>query len=387
MPTNTYTITSALDDYFAQMTSNTTSDPYPPIVGPSAADNAYNWTTNEDHVTAGFTVRMCLVRWDTSDLPNNAIILSAKMRVYVISEIAFDGKKLIGEPYVFSRSAADYTHYVGNSAINGFPLVNATRNNTFVEVPLDGLHAINTTGYTSLRLGIESGEPTSGNYFIFSAYEDTGGLTTAPQLIVEYAAVDSRLQAGYDLPVDETTSNASRILNAIPASTDYGLVIRREELNQGNNLLHYYGQSINPGVSSETAVTLTPVRNFAAGTPATTHTVASGKTMRITNVNGAVWRSTGTTSPTANLQFRIRADVSGTTATTSSPIVFSSMLAWGEAVGASTTTNFGTNPFNFDIPEGVELPSGTSFMLTVQDTTAATLSRITNEVSMNAFEY
>lgn len=387
MPTNTYTLAAAVDDVFWQAGSNTTSDPYPPVGTVNGGDNALNWTTNEDHVTQGFTVRMCLVRWDTSNLPDTAIILSAKMRVLVNNEASQDSKKLIGEPYVFLRNGTDYTHYVGNSAINGFTLVNGTRNGTWVDVPIDGLHAINTTGYTSLRLGIESGEPTAANFFIFSAYEDTGGVTTAPQLIVDYAAVDPRLHSGYDLTSDETGGNASRILNAVPASTDYGLVIRREELNQGNNLLHYYGQGINPGVSSETAVTLTPVRNFAAGTPATTHSVTSGKTMRITNVNGAVWRSTGTTSPTANLQFRIRADVSGTTATTSSPIVFSSMLSWGEAVAASTTTNFGTNPFNFDIPEGVELPSGTSFMLTVQDTTAATLSRITNEVSMNAFEY
>lgn len=185
MPTNTYTMASGLDDYMLATGSNGPTDPYPPIGAVAPGDNDWNWTTNEFHVTLGYTVRVCLVRWDTSDLPSREKLVAAKLRVFLQLEAAVDGKKLVGESYAFTRVSADYTHFVGNGAINGFTVQNAVRNGTFVDIPIDDLDTINVDGFTSYRLGMEAGAPSNANYFIFSAYEDAA-VGTEPQLIVDF---------------------------------------------------------------------------------------------------------------------------------------------------------------------------------------------------------
>lgn len=383
MPTAAFTVTAANDDYIAAR-----SDTYPPTlsdtISRAPADSYCFPARSKEGVSPIYRIQCALMKWDTSSLPDTAVVTGATLRFS--NEFAADdgdARNITGDWYVWVNTNADWSQTALTTAFSVDLTTVAAVGSRDITLS-NARDNVSVTGTTGLRLHIDGVQPNFAN----APYIASGNHATLdkPQLIVDYYTVDPRLHAGYDMTSDETGGNAARILNADPASSDYGLVIRREELNQGNNLLHYYGQAINPGVTSETAVTLTPVRDFTAGTPATTHSVATGKTMRITNVNGAVWRSTTTTSPTANLQLRIRANTSGT-ATTSSPIVFSAMLAWGEATTATTVLNMGSIPFNFEIPEGVELPSGTSFMLTIADITGATLSRITNEVSMNAFEY
>src|SRR5215212_4884348 len=83
----------------------------------------------------------------------------------------------------------------------------------------------------------------------------------------------------YSILTDESTGNTARVLNANPASTDYGLTTRPIPVARTQRTL--YAFSFAPTTADSALLTFNSVLGFAAASSGTAFTVTSGKTFRI----------------------------------------------------------------------------------------------------------
>lgn len=107
-------------------------------------------------------VRVALLRFDTSALPDDATVVSAELRLYVTVRNDTDGRKLVAEWYPASAwpvGASDWALDDVSSAHSGTALgaITLGQQNAF---PLQGLAAIDRKGTTALRLHV-SGSATA----------------------------------------------------------------------------------------------------------------------------------------------------------------------------------------------------------------------------------
>lgn len=135
-----------------------------------------------------YTFDVTLLRWDTSSLPDNAIITSAVLRLYMTgrSTVHAGPYTLKGEWYTFDGSAAsnDYTTTVSNNAHVGTDMDFFTTPLSY-DYALQNLTNISLTGYTGIRLFMDGPQPTGDNYLSYDSFETAGG-TPEPQLVVNY---------------------------------------------------------------------------------------------------------------------------------------------------------------------------------------------------------
>lgn len=176
----------------------------------------------------------------------------------------------------------------------------------------------------------------------------------------------------YVINTDETTGNTARVLNAIPAATDYGLLVRRIDPARTPKTFLASGVA---GTTTDALLTLTPVTNFVNGTNATTHAVASGKTLRLMGLTISQY----TTAATANwTRVFVRCNPSGVVANTS-PVVVA-----GQIPGTAAAANTGATA-HLDFPDGIDIPFGSGAQIGISAISLATTSVIT--VSLVGYEY
>jgi hypothetical protein len=189
MPTNTYSVTAGGDDGYIDAEGSTGST-WPP-------DGAKTVVTGGTTVSvrkakfAGFTdLIVCLMRFDTSSLPDGATINSAILRLQIVTVGNITNRNLVVGYYAnanFPIDAADWDGAdnpgsdAGTFALTGFSA------STQIDLTLTNVSSINTTGNTGFRLGIDGGIPSTNNdnYFIEIAAFDHVTLTE-PQLLVTY---------------------------------------------------------------------------------------------------------------------------------------------------------------------------------------------------------
>lgn len=132
--------------------------------------------------------------------------------------------------------------------------------------------------------------------------------------------------------------------------------------------------------ASEAAPALSRSTDLATGTTtgANPYTVTTGKTLRLQGIgiSGVLLGTTVTAS-----RVLIRAVASGT-ASTSSPVQFSTRL--GNASVGTQAANYGLIQQDIEFTDGLELPSGASFIVTAAATTAAMHSL---DISLWGYEY
>lgn len=143
----------------------------------------------------GYQIAITFLAWDTSSLPDNANITSAKLRLYIAQWIADEDRDLVAEYYTWPRplTMANYTPSVGNNAITGAKLRSMPTNGQ-IEIPLTGLDGISKTATTYMRLGISGGAPSAStpvNSLRYNHSADHGGAPepnpiTIPVLTVYY---------------------------------------------------------------------------------------------------------------------------------------------------------------------------------------------------------
>lgn len=117
-------------------------------------------------------------------------------------------------------------------------------------------------------------------------------------------------------------------------------------------------------VAAETAVTLNQWKTGVA-TSVSTYTVTTGKTLSIQAIQfGLRFATPSTTVTFATMTYRLRVASSGTATVTSPLLLSDSKMA---------ASNLATPNSDLTLPDGMELGSGYSLMLTQQGSAAATL--------------
>jgi len=137
---------------------------------------------------ANTSERVGLMRWDTSSLPDDAVITLATFEFNALSVTADDDGRTLDAEWFNAESwpiaCSMHETTIGTTAFS-----------TDLTSVTSGVTGSNPTsvvvdGYTSVRVGISGGEPAGGNAVGWDSFE-TG--STAPQLIVTYTT-----------PLDET---------------------------------------------------------------------------------------------------------------------------------------------------------------------------------------
>jgi hypothetical protein len=152
------------------------SGSYPPVEAPSADSGASTLGIRRSGPSfGGYEVRVGLLRFDTSPLPDGATITSAKLRLYVVSRTSANNRNLVAAWYPAASwpiDAADYTATAASTAHAG-TAIGSLLVNTQNELALQNLSSISTTGSTGLRLHVDGGQPNGENGVWIAAFENS----------------------------------------------------------------------------------------------------------------------------------------------------------------------------------------------------------------------
>lgn len=199
MPTDTFTIANANDDgsgywrddipYTWPPAESWVNDPADTILYVSKGEfgsgggGAYYYATN------------VFFRWDTSSIPNSAVVTAASLRMYLIHyNKASTGWGMVGDYHDFGGEpsvAADGNENISPSIFTRVDLDPGFVENADLDCVLTDLSGINKTGYTGIRIGLDEGgriPPLAGDdtAMQFAAYEFAG--VHQARLIVTYTA-------------------------------------------------------------------------------------------------------------------------------------------------------------------------------------------------------
>lgn len=188
--------------------------PYPPvgeiyggvypafgIVSSFAVDKTYQQSIPPGNAT--YMIEVALMGFDTSALPDSAVVTSATLRINAAgSNYSPYGYKrnFTLEWYEYTSTTADWTATAGTSAHTGVPIASfASGLGGWIDIPLQNANAnVSRTSLTKLRAHVSGGDPkpveadvkqgfdvlmhgsgTYGNYIY-------GGKANAPRLVLTY---------------------------------------------------------------------------------------------------------------------------------------------------------------------------------------------------------
>ena len=205
--TVTFDIATGADDGEVKANNMGTGAPYPPATTPTANTTATTFAVRRSGpVFSGYEVRVGLLRFDTSALPDGATVTGATLRLYVTGTDSDNGRSLVGEWYSAANwpiDSGDYTLNAAATAHAGTPISSLTVNsqNNFT---LQNLASISTTGSTGLRLHVAGGAPNGENNVFFNSFENNNNNRPKPQLTVTYTST-----SGGTAPVNTTPPSVS----------------------------------------------------------------------------------------------------------------------------------------------------------------------------------
>ncbi|MCP9485244.1 MAG: hypothetical protein MSC30_05260 [Gaiellaceae bacterium MAG52_C11] len=159
---------------------------YPPSGSPIANSTGSFVTAGRRLAFGEYEILTALLRFDTSALPDNATITSAKLRIHVTAKADANDRSLVGEwydPAAWPIDPADWALTVGTSALPGTDLTGLTKNTT-ADLILSTPGSVSLTGTTGLRLGISGDQPTGDNLVQLAALEHPS--KPEPQLLITY---------------------------------------------------------------------------------------------------------------------------------------------------------------------------------------------------------
>ncbi|MDQ4142143.1 MAG: hypothetical protein M3198_00100 [Actinomycetota bacterium] len=192
-PTTTFRITATGDDGYLSAYGGYSYSP--------ACDPNLGWHPTSPMVfvykgrnsSGQFNVHNGFTKWDTSSLPDDAVIDAATLRLAVDDAESPEGRNLTADWYNWSRiECSDFSESAQTTALQGVPLnaIADSPNGTFAinDFVLSGYGAnVSRTGYTGLRLHVSGGQPTAENFIKFASLEATYPEINPPaQLVVTY---------------------------------------------------------------------------------------------------------------------------------------------------------------------------------------------------------
>ena len=164
------------------------SGAYPPSVSPNVNTSGGIFTAGRRLFGTNYDVIVGLLRFDTSSLPDDATVTSAKLRVYVNKKSDGNNRNLVGGWYAGSNWPIDVADYALESSADALEGADVTGLSvgSVNEFTLSGLGSVSRTGYSGLRLHIDGGVPTADNYVQFASFDHA--TLPEPQLVVTYTA-------------------------------------------------------------------------------------------------------------------------------------------------------------------------------------------------------
>jgi hypothetical protein len=132
----------------------------------------------------GYEVRTALLHFNTSSLPVGATITSASLRLYVTSRTSANNRNLVGEwdnGAAWPLDGTDYTVTPSSTAAVGVA-INSLTAAAVNALPLQNLGSISATGWTTIRLHVDGGQPSGDNGVFFGSFE----AGTPAQLVINW---------------------------------------------------------------------------------------------------------------------------------------------------------------------------------------------------------
>ncbi|HUF83979.1 MAG TPA: PKD domain-containing protein, partial [Acidimicrobiia bacterium] len=214
-----FTIAVGGDDGYVYSNSMGGSGAYPPDRPPVVSST---WgevmLRRSGPVFGGYEVRVGLLRFDTSALPDGATVTSAVLRLHVTGGTSADARSLVAEwydPSAWPIDAGDYTATAAGTAHAGTP-IGSLALGVQNDLPLQNLALISTAGLTALRLHVDGGQPTGENKVSFAALENSS--LPEAQLIVTYTTDEPLPPENTSPPAISGTAQAGQTLTASPGS-------------------------------------------------------------------------------------------------------------------------------------------------------------------------
>lgn len=188
MPTSTFNIAASGDDAYVDKTGSATYPPTTSLTRSSVADSLFVIRA-KSVIASTYELANTLLKFDTSSLPDTAIVTSATLRMYLTAKSGTDGLSMVGEWYIWDgTSSTDYSAVPASNA-HGGTLLSSLTTSADNDFALSSLVNISNTGNTYLRLHISqlSGDaaPTGRNDLTFASYDHA--TLTEPRLIVTYS--------------------------------------------------------------------------------------------------------------------------------------------------------------------------------------------------------
>jgi hypothetical protein len=183
--TLTVSLASGADDGEADLTG-VQSAGYPPAGTPTVNVAGKTMTAGRRLAFNAYGVYVPLLRFDTSGLPAGATVTGATLKLYVNKWVSADARNLVAEwapSAVWPLVSSDWALNSTASALAGVAIssLQASAVNSFV---LTGVSNVSTSGFTSLRLHVDGGQPAGDNYVQFASFEDSN--SPAAQLVLNW---------------------------------------------------------------------------------------------------------------------------------------------------------------------------------------------------------
>ena len=157
---------------------------YPPNGVPAPNTSGVFLTAGRRFAFGSYWNLNALMRFDTSALPDNATITSAKLRIYVTARTSSDDRNLIGDWYAASNwpiDAGDYALTTPGGALSA--VIGSLPSQASADLPLT-TSGISATGFSALRLLVDGGQPSGDNYVQMASWDNA--TLPEPKLVVTY---------------------------------------------------------------------------------------------------------------------------------------------------------------------------------------------------------
>lgn len=214
-----------------------------------------------------------------------------------------------------------------------------------------------------------------------NSYSQAGPDRTGKKKRTQTATVGSdTVHAGYDIQTSDATGNRSRVLNANPTTTDYGIVSREvsSKAGYGRTERTFVATGLTGNKTAATLISMTPYTDYVAGGATTTFTVTSGKTFVVQYMTMTNLVAVATTIFWARFELRVN---------TGGAVVATSPIAATLSVppNMSTAAAIGGQSKSLSLGEGVAIPSGAGFGMTQIDS-GGTAIRLNMDVALYGYE-
>lgn len=161
---------------------------YPPTTGAFGDDTTTTIYARRELDTGTYRIGQILLRFDTSALPDNAVISSATLRFYLSAGGNPDGLSAVGEYYNWGVSAdgSDWAQHPPVSPCFSVLLSSLVGGSN--DVAITDLSGISLTGLTYFRIHLSErasdAAPSGSNLLGIAAFDDT--VNPEAQLIINY---------------------------------------------------------------------------------------------------------------------------------------------------------------------------------------------------------